>query len=104
MNTTKTVVQEAQKVSPNLAGNMPEKKFRAGGVSATVWLNKGHASNGQDTEYKTISIERSYTDKEGKWQSTNSMRINDLPKAVIALQKAYEYVVLNEQDLFKGGY
>ena len=46
MNTTKTVVQEAQKVSPNLAGNMPEKKFRAGGVSATVWLNKGHASNG----------------------------------------------------------
>ena len=86
----------------NGSGNLPEKKFRAGAISATVWLNKGQNVNGEESEYKTISIERSYTDKEGKWQSTNSLRVNDLPKATVVLQKAYEHIVFKEQELFKG--
>jgi len=96
---THAIAQSAQ----NTSGNLPEKKFRAGSVSATIWLNKGQKVNGEEAEYRTISVERSYTDKNGNWQSTNSMRINDLPKAQLVLQKAYEYVVLNHQDLFKGG-
>ena len=87
-------VDSAQKTE----GNFPEKKFRAGAISATVWLNKSQKTEG---EYKTITIERSYTDKDGKWQTTNSMRVADLPKASVVLQKAYEYLVLSEQDLFK---
>ncbi|MBU0457721.1 MAG: hypothetical protein ABH824_03875 [Nanoarchaeota archaeon] len=94
---TQNVVQTVRE------GNFPEKKFRAGAISATVWLNNGHKVNGEDTKYKTISIERSYTDKDGKWQSTNSLRVNDLPKANVVLEKAYEYLVFAEQDLFKGG-
>ena len=94
-----TKIQEVTKVS----GNHPEKKFRAGAVSATVWLNKGQKTTGEESEYRTISIERSYTDKEGKWQTTNSLRVNDLPKMTVVAQKAYEYLVFNEQDLFKGG-
>ncbi len=101
MNTTTKVVQQAQKTT---SGNLPEKKFRAGAISATVWLNKGHSTDGQETEFRTISLERHYTDKEGKWQATSSFRINDLPKAAVVLQKAYEHLVFNEQDLFKGGY
>ena len=93
----------AATVNVQRTGNYPEKKFRAGGVSATIWVNKGHAQTGADTEYKTVSLERSYTDKEGKWQSTSTLRVNDVPKAAAALQKAYEYLVLQEQDLFKGG-
>jgi hypothetical protein len=84
----------------NGSGNLPEKKFRAGAISATVWLNQGQNQNGEATEYRTISIERSYTDKLGKWQSTNSLRINDLPKANVVLQKAYEFLVFAEQDMF----
>ncbi len=87
----------------NKSGNYPEKKFRAGSISATVWVNKAQPVNGVQGEYKTVSLERSYTDKEGKWQSTNALRVNDVPKAAAALQKAYEYLVLQEQDLFKGG-
>ncbi|MBS3126819.1 hypothetical protein J4228_01490 [Candidatus Woesearchaeota archaeon] len=82
------------------SGNLPEKKFRAGAISATVWLNKGQGINGAAAEYRTISIERSYTDKDGRWQSTNSLRVNDLPKANVVLQKAYEFLVFKEQDLF----
>lgn len=96
---TQTVVAEA---TPNSPGNQPEKKFRAGAISATIWLNTGHNAAGEVTEYKTISIERSYTDKDGNWQSTNSMRINDLPKATLVAQKAYEYLVFKEQELFSG--
>jgi len=82
----------------NNGSNLPEKKFRAGAISATVWQNEGQNKNGEKVEYKTISLERSYTDKEGKWQNTNSLRIADLPKANVVLQKAYEYLVLNEQE------
>ncbi|PIZ50677.1 hypothetical protein COY27_06205 [Candidatus Woesearchaeota archaeon CG_4_10_14_0_2_um_filter_33_13] len=92
MNTKTTEKKVEQKEA-----NLPEKKFRAGAISATVWLNKSQ-NNGTPVEYRTVSIERSYTDKDGKWQSSNSMRVNDLPKANMVIQKAYEYLVLKEQD------
>ena len=81
-------------------GNVPEKRFRAGAISATVWLNKAQRATGEEAEYRTISIDRRYADKNGNWQSTNSMRVTDLPKAQVVLQKAFEYLVLNQQDLF----
>ncbi|MFH0701872.1 MAG: hypothetical protein V2A62_05565 [Candidatus Woesearchaeota archaeon] len=96
MNTTQKISTKVEK-----EGNLPEKKFRAGAIAATVWLNHGQKANGEESEYRTISLERSYTDKEGKWQSSNSFRVADLPKAAVVLQKAYEHLVLNEQDLFK---
>ena len=89
------------KVEPSKEVNLPERKFRAGAISATVWLNKAHKTNGEDSEYRTVSIERNYTDKEGKWQSTNSMRVADLPKVMVVIQKAYESIVLNESDSIK---
>jgi len=76
-------------------GNLPEMKFRAGAVSATVWQNEGQR-DGEVTQFNTIAIERSYKDKKDVWQKTNSLRINDLPKAALVLTKAYEYLVLNQ--------
>jgi hypothetical protein len=87
----------------SMAKNMPEAKFRAGAVSATVWKNAGQKEDGQPTEYRSISIERNYMDKKtNTWQTTSSMRLNDLPKAVVVLQKAYEHLVLKEQDKDSG--
>jgi hypothetical protein len=79
--------------------NHPEMKFRAGAVTATVWANKGH-KEGEETHYNTVSLERSYKDKNDAWQSTSSMRMNDLPKAALVLTKAYEYLVLNPQNTY----
>jgi hypothetical protein len=76
-----------------IAANLPLKKFRAGAVSATVWNNQTKDGEG---EYKSISFERHYKDKEGAWKSTTSLRMNDLPKAALVLQKAYEYLTLSE--------
>lgn len=77
---------------------LPEKKFRAGVISATIWKNAGKTKDGQETEYSTVSFERGYKDKEGNWKSTNSLRINDLPRAAAVLMKAYEYLVISEQN------
>ncbi len=77
--------------------NMPEKKFRAGSITATVWKNTA-IKDDKPVEYRTISFERNYTDKEGNWQTTNSLRVNDLPKAMLVIGKAYEYLILKETE------
>ena len=80
--------------------NVPEVKFRAGAICAAVWSNEGINSKGENTSFKTISIERSYKDKNGEWQKTNSLRINDLPRAALVLNKAYEYLIFSARNGF----
>lgn len=75
--------------------NLPEKKFSTGAITATVWHNENQTKNGT-IDFQTVSLQRSYQDKEGKWQTTSNLRINDLPRASLVLQKAYEYLVLKE--------
>ena len=77
--------------------NVPEMKFRAGAVTATIWQNSGQR-DGEIKTFNTITMERSYKDKNDEWQNTASMRINDLPKAALVLTKAYEYLVLNQMN------
>ena len=76
--------------------NVPEKKFSTGVITATVWQNQGKSRNGEVIGYRTVSLQRRYKDKNGAWQTANSYRVNDLPKAALVLQKAYEFLVLRE--------
>lgn len=91
MEKTKTTKQESKI-------NLPEIKFRAGAICATVWKNEGVKKDGEVTEYRTVSFERGYKDKNGEWKSTSSLRVNDLPRAALVLQKAYEYITLKGND------
>lgn len=74
----------------------PIKKFSVGGIAASIWENAS-----DDRTYNTVSLSRNYKDREGKWKNSASMRVNDLPKAVLALQKAYEYLALKEPEMEK---
>lgn len=76
-------------------GKGPEKKFRAGAVSATVWKNDRTKATGELFSYHTVSLERSYKDKAGNWKNVNSFRIQDLPKAALVIQEAYKHLILN---------
>jgi len=76
----------------------PEKKFSTGSVSATIWQNTGKRKTGEEVSFRTVSFQRRYRDKEGNWKTTNTLRTNDLPKASLVLQKAYEYLVLKEMQ------
>ena len=78
--------------------NTPEKRFSTGTVTATVWQNQGKSRTGEAIGYRTVSVQRRYKDRNGVWQSANSFRVNDLPRASLVLQKAFEYIVLREQE------
>jgi len=70
----------------------PEKVFKMGAVRASVFLNT-FQRNGQTLPIRKVVIEVRYKDKDGQWQGTNSLSLNDLPKAITALQQAYEYLL-----------
>ena len=81
-----------------MATNMPIKKFKAGNIEAAVWSNKREV-NGATVEFKTVSLSRSYIKKgEDMWRNDviNSLRRNDLQKAILVLQKAQEELILSD--------
>ena len=71
----------------------PEKKFRAGGVSATVWIN-----NTEKGVFPSIQLSRSYLDKQNNWKDTNCFKVGDIPKAVLVLGEAYRYLSLKDKQ------
>lgn len=77
--------------------NVPEKKFSTGAITATIWKNTGKKKDGDEFDYYTVGIDRRYKDGD-EWKSSNSFRLNDLPKLGVVCNKAYEYLVLKEQD------
>lgn len=76
----------------------PEKKFKAGAVTATVWQNIG--KNGS---FVTVKLSRTYMDRDNNWKDTSSFKEKDIPKAALVLQKAYEYLQFSQQR-FHGQY
>jgi hypothetical protein len=79
--------------------NVPEKRFIAGAISATIWKNQAESKVGKEISYETISISRNFKTENGEWKSTNTLRLNDLPKATVVLNKAYEYLTLREAEI-----
>ena len=47
-----------------------------------------------------MSLERGYKDKNGEWKNTSSLRPQDIPDAVLALNKSYEFIRLKDMDAF----
>lgn len=72
----------------------PVQKYRAGPIIVNIWENESKESG---KKYYTISLDRIYKDKNDSWQHTGSLRVNDLPKATLLLQKAYEWLSLNTE-------
>ena len=83
---------ENEKKYAAMKANLPLKKFRIGAISATIWENQGKSQTGEIVNYKNVSFERNYKDAKGEWQSTTALRQSDLPKAILVLNKAYEYL------------
>ena len=72
----------------------PEITFRHGLCSASIYENEFNR-DGEKLTVRTVSFQRSYLDKDGNWQRTNSLKVNDIPKAVLVLNKAYEFLTSN---------
>jgi len=76
----------------------PRKKFQAGAVHAAVWQNTRSLANGREVPVMSVTLDRHYKDGDGKWQSTESLQTNDLPKAMLVLSKAYDYVLSGDAE------
>jgi hypothetical protein len=74
----------------------PEIVFKVGAVRASVFKNIIQ-KNGRAIPLPKVVIEVRYKDKTGQWNGTNSLSLNDLPKAILALQKAFEYLMEHKQ-------
>ena len=75
----------------------PEISFKVGAVRAAIFRNSIQ-HGGQTVEIGKVVLEVRYRDKDGNWKSTHSMSANELPKAILALQKAYDYLMTKKSD------
>lgn len=75
---------------------MPEKTFRAGGVTATIW-KKEIEKDGNKIELFNTTVERSYKEKDD-WKKTSNMGVNDLPKVALVSKLAYEFIVCKTKE------
>ena len=76
--------------------NRPIKKWKANNIEAAVWLNKKQLEGGVESEFKTVSLSRSYKKTgEDTWRSdVIHLRRNDIQKVIMVLQKAQEDLLL----------
>lgn len=75
----------------------PEIVFRHGACSASIFVNE--VARGDNVfKVRSIAFQRRYRDSNGEWQSTSNLGVNDIPKAVLVLQKSYEYLTSFQED------
>jgi hypothetical protein len=66
------------------------KKVSVKGISVAVFENE--CTKGDQTFTKrSVSLQKSYKDKNGDWQNTSSIAAEDLPFAILALQQVFEW-------------
>lgn len=71
----------------------PVKKIAVGGIQVAIWENPGKDGK----PFYSVSLDKRYKDSNNEWKSSSSLKATDLPKAILALEKAYEFMVLKEQ-------
>lgn len=71
----------------------PVKKFSCGNMQLAIWENEGK----EGKNFFTISFDKRYKIND-EWKSSNTLKVNDLPKAVSLFQKAFEYLTIKESE------
>jgi hypothetical protein len=73
----------------------PEKVFRVGYVSASVFVNTSKRQEDGETverEFRTVSLQRSYQDDDDRWKYSSNLTLGDLANARRALKLAQAFV------------
>lgn len=73
----------------------PIMEFKVGAVRASIWKNARFDGTGRSFDSHKVLVERTYKDRDG-FKSTSSLDLNDIPKAILALKQAYEYILCEE--------
>ncbi len=76
----------------------PEMEFKAGAVRAAIWMNPHQSADGKLFTSAKVVVERIYKNESGHFKSTHRLDINDIPKAILLLKKAYEVLTLKKPE------
>jgi hypothetical protein len=63
-------------------------------VELAVWENEIVVEGGRKVNLHTVTFSRNYRNEEG-WQKTKTLRQQDIPVLIHALQKAYSWILDN---------
>lgn len=74
----------------------PEKRFKCGPVSASIWA-KAKTVEGEMVKFYSVSIDKAYKDGD-EWKHGNSFAAEDLPKVALVTNEAYKYIHLQETE------
>ena len=70
----------------------PVNEIRIGSIRAAIWKNK----TGESIRHN-VTFSRSYKDGD-EWKTSDSFGRDDLPKLILAAQKAYEWQFQNGHE------
>lgn len=72
----------------------PDIVFKHGACNAAIFSKE--VTRGERTfQVRSVSFQKRYRDKNGEWQTSSYLDVHDLPKAVLVLNKAYDYLTSN---------
>ena len=75
----------------------PEKVFRIGYVSASIFVNEIETEGGKRT-VRNVNVQRRYKDGD-EWKSASSFGLGDLPCALRVLQLALQHMETVEAEV-----
>jgi hypothetical protein len=77
----------------------PKQVIRVGAVNVSIFENT-IVKDGKMMVIPKAVFQVRYKDKHtGEWKSTSSLSVNDIPKAISALQKAYQFLTEKDQRM-----
>lgn len=80
------------------AKRLPVKSFRVGDCSASIWARE-FVAQGQPRVFYSVTLERSYKDRDGAWKYTKSFDLDSLGSVVALCQQASEAITaLQERE------
>ena len=70
----------------------PIKEFKTGPVRVSIWAYPQHTAPGKTASGHRVVVDRGYRDVFGHWKNTDVLQVEDIPKAILALKRAYDYL------------
>lgn len=87
---TRPAEQPAATAAPD-AKRRPIKMIRVGDCSASIW-SREYAVQGSPRVFYSVTLERSYKDRDGAWKYTRSFDAESLGSVMALCQQAGEYI------------
>jgi hypothetical protein len=72
----------------------PVHEFRIGGtITASVWRNEAQQGD-RTVATHSVQLQKRYFHKgDQEWKTSGSLFANEIPRAILALQRAYEWIL-----------